>query len=194
MKVVESNKKPRDGRWNFDENQWEERKGKRNKKTGRIDWGPWEPSDRNPPTFSQKAVAEQLKKMRDALELTRKWQGVGRQLEEKNSDTEVYATWKENNPEFDEFQREANVSICGLGKHFHKSNAAVKKKIRALVNKVVGDDKEAQKEAYKKLTEGIPDYTPAELKERAKQKDQSFLADDITAILGVEIFGLQDDE
>lgn len=188
-KEEKKEKAPRDGRWNFQENQWEERKGKRNKKTEQINWGPWEPSNRRAPTFSQKAVAERLKNMREILRIAQEWQQYGRELEEEGAtNTEPYSTWKENTFRVEELQQEANVSICGLGKHFHKSNAAVKKKIRALVKKVVGDDKEAQQEAYKNLTDGIPDYTESELRERAKQADESFLAEDITAILGVKIF------
>ena len=192
MKIVENkDKNPKDGRWNFEENRWEERKGKRNEKTKRIDWGPWMPSKKKAPEFSEKAVAKRLKYFRDGLALKAK----AEEIREK----QLSMGLEENSPEVQEFKRmedeaeeeiHSNVSysICGIGKHFHKSNSAVKKKIRSLVAKVVGDDKKAQKIAYDSLTEGIPDYTPAEAKERAKQKDQSFLAKDITDILGITIF------
>ena len=189
MKIVENkDKKPKDGRWNFEENRWEERKGKRNEKTKRIDWGPWMPSKKKAPEFSEKAVAKRLKFLRDGLALKAKAEEIRNKWDMDSNSPQVQ--------EFKEFEEEAerelhsniSYSICGIGKHFHKSNSAVKKKIRSLVAKVVGDDKKAQKAAYDNLTEGIPDYTPAEAKERAKQKDQSFLAKDITDILGITIF------
>ena len=196
MKIVKSNKKPKDGRWNFDESRWEERKGTRNEKTGRIDWGPWKPSKKKAPEFSEKAVAEKLKLFRMGLDLKEK---TKKEIERRAS---VYG---ENSPELqavqafsekadEEAHSELSYSICGIGKHFHKSNSAVKKKIRTIVAKVVGDDKKAQKAAYNNLTKGIPDYTPAEAKERAKQKDQSFLAKDITDILGITIFETKSDD
>ena len=195
MKIVENkDKKPKDGRWNFEENRWEERKGKRNEKTKRIDWGPWMPSKKKAPEFSEKAVAKRLKFLRDGLALKAKAEEIRNKWDMDSNSPQVQ--------EFKEFEEEAerelhsniSYSICGIGKHFHKSNSAVKKKIRSLVAKVVGDDKKAQKAAYDNLTEGIPDYTPAEAKERAKQKDQSFLAKDITDILGITIFEEKSDD
>jgi len=186
-KNEDKDRTPRDGRWNFEDNRWEHRTGTRktktitSKKTKKkikkevIEWGPWKKSTKRAPAFSQKALADKLKAMRELVDAGPQTKSV--KVEDKSVDLEA----------------EIQASICLLGKHFHKSNSAIKKKIRALVVKVVGrgdDNKKARKDAYDALTKGIPDYTASELKEKAKQQDQSFLAEDITKILDVKLFGL----
>ena len=115
------NPTPREGRWNFASNSWEERTGKRGKKNGKgkskITWGPWKPATRSPSSFNFPNVAKELGQAIAANQETPK-----------------------------------SASICGIAKRFHKSNAAVKKKIRKLIERVAAGELQQKKgeadEAY----------------------------------------------
>lgn len=181
----------KEGRWNYQQNRWEHRKGLRQRRRGRvhITWGPWEINQRAAPRFSQKALLTMLSNFVELMDPQQKPDEPDNEFMTRVAEAE---------------QERLGVSICAIGKHFHKSNAAVKRKIGRIRAKLEAlpaleqwagepeaDFRQRQKameRALQIVRYELRDYTAAEDAERARQADKSFTGEDIASILGVKLF------